>query len=195
MLNPSPSVGPLHRFVQLDVDKSHSLGHAADDQQISLIQQAKKDGVKRFVPSEFGVGPQSLPFPFFDGKRKIAKIVQEASFPDGTNPCVLIVTCFSVHRSVKESTNKHLHRLDRFCMWLLRMGHSICRSGGFGVSYHHCWWEWPENLPFHIAIRCRACSGRDVQKPCQVQRFLDTVGKQLAFTRRYSRSHPAAVTR
>lgn len=61
----------------------YCLGHTADHEQIALIEQAKRDGVKRFVPSEFGVDHRSSPFAFFDGKRNIAKIVQEAAFPDG----------------------------------------------------------------------------------------------------------------
>ncbi|PNP40994.1 hypothetical protein TGAMA5MH_06861 [Trichoderma gamsii] len=52
-------------------------------EQIPLIDRAKKDGVKRFIASEFGVDHRTVTSPFFEAKREIAKYVQEASFPDG----------------------------------------------------------------------------------------------------------------
>lgn len=54
-------------------------------EQIPLIDRARKDGVKRFIPSEFGVDHRTVRSPFFEAKREIAKYVQEANFPDGTN--------------------------------------------------------------------------------------------------------------
>ncbi|KAM0477018.1 hypothetical protein ACHAPX_005977 [Trichoderma viride] len=52
-------------------------------EQIPLIDRARKDGVKRFIPSEFGVDHRTVRSPFFEAKREIAKYVQEANFPDG----------------------------------------------------------------------------------------------------------------
>lgn len=54
-------------------------------EQIPLIDRARKDGVKRFIPSGFGVDYRTVRSPFFEAKREIAKYVQEANFPDGTN--------------------------------------------------------------------------------------------------------------
>lgn len=56
-------------------------------EQIALIKQAKKDGVKRFVPSEFGVDHRIVKADFFKPKMDVLKLVQDADFPDGiTNP-------------------------------------------------------------------------------------------------------------
>mgnify|MGYP005989713865 CR=1 FL=1 len=47
------------------------------------VGQAKNDGVKRFVPSEFGVDHRHIQHPFFEEKVKVFEAVQQANFPDG----------------------------------------------------------------------------------------------------------------
>lgn len=69
-------------------------------EQIPLIDRAKKDGVKRFIASEFGVDHRTVTSPFFEAKREIAKYVQEASFPDGkylSERSYITETCLSTY--------------------------------------------------------------------------------------------------
>lgn len=51
--------------------------------QIPLIERAKRDGVKRFVPSEFGVDSRVVKADFFNEKVEIFEAVEKANFPDG----------------------------------------------------------------------------------------------------------------
>lgn len=53
--------------------------------QLDLIQQAKDQGVKRFVASEYGVHPDTGAgkSDFFAAKREMRQILHEAGFPDG----------------------------------------------------------------------------------------------------------------
>lgn len=60
-----------------------TLGHAAIPDQIHLIEQAKREGVKRFVPAEFGMDHRFSNEKLSDPKRRIAEAVQKADFPDG----------------------------------------------------------------------------------------------------------------
>ena len=53
------------------------------NEQTSLIEQAKRDGVKRFVPSEFGVDHRIIKADFFKPKMHIYDVVQNANFSDG----------------------------------------------------------------------------------------------------------------
>lgn len=54
-------------------------------EQIPLIQQAKRDGVKRFVPSEFGIDPRApaAQADFFKPKREVFAALKAADFIDG----------------------------------------------------------------------------------------------------------------
>lgn len=60
-------------------------GHTGMNAQISLIEKAKRDGVKRFVPSEFGVDHRTVKSDFFKPKMKVFEAVEKAAFPDGTD--------------------------------------------------------------------------------------------------------------
>ncbi|EQB55012.1 hypothetical protein CGLO_05085 [Colletotrichum gloeosporioides Cg-14] len=53
--------------------------------QLNLIRQAKHQGVKRFVASEYGVHPDTGAgkSDFFAAKREMRQILHEARFPDG----------------------------------------------------------------------------------------------------------------
>lgn len=51
--------------------------------QIAVMEQAKKDGVKRFVPSQFGGDRQTLDLDFFKPKKAMFEAVEKAAFPDG----------------------------------------------------------------------------------------------------------------
>lgn len=58
-------------------------GHTGMKEQIPLIKQAKLDGVKRFVPSEFGVDHRIVKADFFKPKMDVLQAAKEADFPDG----------------------------------------------------------------------------------------------------------------
>ncbi|KAK4497212.1 hypothetical protein PRZ48_011662 [Zasmidium cellare] len=60
-----------------------TVGHAAIPDQIHLIEQAKREGVKRFVPAEFGMDHRFSNEKLSDPKRRIAEAVQRADFPNG----------------------------------------------------------------------------------------------------------------
>ncbi|KAJ5556590.1 hypothetical protein N7494_000505 [Penicillium frequentans] len=62
-----------------------TVGHTGMKEQIDLIQRAKRDGVKRFVPSEFGIDPDSAAAqaPFFQPKVDVFRALENANFPDG----------------------------------------------------------------------------------------------------------------
>lgn len=53
--------------------------------QLDLIQQAKDQGVKQFIASEYGVHPDTDAgkSDFFTATREMRQILHEAGFPDG----------------------------------------------------------------------------------------------------------------
>lgn len=53
--------------------------------QLSLIQQAKSQGVKRFIASEYGVHPDTEAgrSDFFAAKREMRQLLHDTGFPDG----------------------------------------------------------------------------------------------------------------
>ncbi|KAF2166259.1 hypothetical protein M409DRAFT_23451 [Zasmidium cellare ATCC 36951] len=69
-------------FVGFDVIIS-TVGHAAIPDQIHLIDQAKREGVKCFVPAEFGMDHRFSNEKLSDPKRRVAEALQRAEFPDG----------------------------------------------------------------------------------------------------------------
>jgi hypothetical protein len=54
--------------------------------QVDLIAQAKREGVKRFIPSEFGMDHRGIQSDFFAPKENAFKAAEEAEFPDGIPP-------------------------------------------------------------------------------------------------------------
>ncbi|CAG9952126.1 unnamed protein product [Clonostachys rosea f. rosea IK726] len=74
----------LKSLVGFDVVIS-TVGHRGMKEQIPLIQQAKRDGVKRFVPSEFGIDPRApaAQADFFKPKREVFAALKAADFTDG----------------------------------------------------------------------------------------------------------------
>lgn len=58
-------------------------GRAGIEDQIRLIARAKADGVKRFIPSEFGSDHRVVKADFLKPKMKVFEAVQEAKFPHG----------------------------------------------------------------------------------------------------------------
>ncbi|KAI8211450.1 hypothetical protein K4K53_013335 [Colletotrichum sp. SAR 10_77] len=61
--------------------------------QLDLIQQAKDQGVKRFIASEYGVHPDTDAgkSDFFAAKREMRQILHEAGFPDDVNALSITV--------------------------------------------------------------------------------------------------------
>ncbi|KAK7177328.1 NmrA-like family protein [Paraphaeosphaeria sporulosa] len=61
------------------------VGHRGMKEQVALIQQAKRDGVKRFVPSEFGIDPRApaAQADLFQPKRENFATLKAANFTDG----------------------------------------------------------------------------------------------------------------
>ncbi|KAF4845371.1 hypothetical protein CGCSCA4_v006620 [Colletotrichum siamense] len=59
------------------------LGHAVLDRQVDVIHAAEKAGVKRFIPSDFGVpkGPNDVPELWFDLKQHSATIYDSGNEP------------------------------------------------------------------------------------------------------------------
>ncbi|KAH8692347.1 hypothetical protein BGW36DRAFT_410779 [Talaromyces proteolyticus] len=60
-----------------------TVGVSGLNDQLSLIEKAKKDGVKRFVPSEYGVDHRASDLDFFKPKKQVFEAVKAARFPDG----------------------------------------------------------------------------------------------------------------
>lgn len=62
-----------------------TVGPEGWDAQVPLIAQAKADGVKRFVTSEFGMDHRgSVVNEYLFPKERAFKAVQQAGFADGT---------------------------------------------------------------------------------------------------------------
>ncbi|KAH8897272.1 NAD(P)-binding protein [Thozetella sp. PMI_491] len=70
-------------FEVVPFSRQQTIGHKGMEDQIPLIQQAKKDGVRRFIPSEFGVDHRAVKADFFKPKMRVFEAVEEADFPDG----------------------------------------------------------------------------------------------------------------
>lgn len=76
------------KFGYITALNQSSSGHLGMKDQIPLIEQAKRDGVKRFVPSEFGVDSRVVKDSFFDKKVEVFEAVEKANFPEGRSECL-----------------------------------------------------------------------------------------------------------
>ncbi|KAL1978125.1 hypothetical protein VTN31DRAFT_984 [Thermomyces dupontii] len=60
-----------------------TVGPAGLKDQLELIRRAKAEGVKRFIPSEFGMDHRNVDAEFFKPKVEAFEAVKAANFPDG----------------------------------------------------------------------------------------------------------------
>ncbi|KAL1962393.1 hypothetical protein VTN77DRAFT_9732 [Rasamsonia byssochlamydoides] len=79
---PTQRITPETSFVGFDVIIS-VVGPEGWPDQIPLIARAKADGVKRFVPSEFGMDHRGEHVEYLAPKENALKAAQEAGFADG----------------------------------------------------------------------------------------------------------------
>jgi hypothetical protein len=99
-------------------------GHAGMRDQLDLIQQAKRDGVKRFIPSEFGVHPDSAAAEsdFWRNKKDVFRALEQADFVDGK---ILLSNLNLKHPD--KIIRLIVARLDRFCQRVFRCCYShVC---------------------------------------------------------------------
>lgn len=61
-----------------------NLGPEGWKDQLEWIQRAKADGVKRFIPSEWGMDHRGQEVAYVKPKEEALKAAQAAEFPDGT---------------------------------------------------------------------------------------------------------------
>ncbi|KAL1979973.1 hypothetical protein VTN96DRAFT_4858 [Rasamsonia emersonii] len=79
---PTQKLAPETSLVGFDVIIS-VVGPEGWADQIPLIARAKADGVKRFIPSEFGMDHRGEHVEYLAPKENALKAAQEAGFPDG----------------------------------------------------------------------------------------------------------------
>lgn len=73
--------------------------------QLDMVAQAKKDGVKRFVPSEFGVDHRITKADFFKPKMEVLEAIEQAKFPDGMSFLLVSIPIVSNSQNQRWNTD------------------------------------------------------------------------------------------
>lgn len=103
--------------------------------QLDMVAQAKKDGVKRFVPSEFGVDHRITKADFFKPKMEVLEAIEKAKFPDGMS-FLLVFPKFPFQGGT--STESYINRLDSDRQRLHGDNYTSIHPCRSPAGHHHC---------------------------------------------------------